>query len=103
MVPPELQGSYPFFVDDSLCASLEGTQDFASFKRVWRDGRWALETISTRRREPIGDDYFSLMMARMVGKLTEEQCNEAIRKLQQDNVVVEHVRYKGLFRDDRKI
>jgi len=103
MVPPSNQDDFPLFVDDALCASLEGTRGYACFNRVWRDGRWALEQTAVRQREPIGMDYFVLMMSRMTGGLSDTEYAEAIQKMEQANLVTEHLRYSGMFRGDRRI
>jgi len=55
------------------------------------------------KRRPTGDDYGLVMIKYMNKLITKDECAAEMKKIREDNLIIETSLYPRIFRGDRQI
>lgn len=107
-------------VKESLCVPVDGSAWGLPFFEVWinHDGDFiyparldfvgegdqrVLSDTAVLRRRPTGNDY-GLVMVKYFNKLiTKDECSAQMKKMREENLIIETSPYPRIFRGDRQI
>jgi len=107
-------------VKESLCVPVDGSAWGLPFLEVWinHDGDCihparldfvgegkdrVLSDTAVLKRRPTGDDYGLVMIKYMNKLITKDECAAEMKKIREDNLIIETSLYPRIFRGDRQI